>query len=201
MFRQYQPVLLAGYSLGGAIALNIAAGLKARGMELSGLILLAPFWRLGTWKQRLIFTLLRPFARGLKPLKNADFSDPGLREGITGFMPGIDLEDPAVQETIREFRIPAGLITQIDSVGKSARRRAKEITMPTLIIQGRDDDVVSPQRTRELLPDIPGLISYHELPAGHQLLDPDSENWPPITARLKQFLVQIHQPSPFHLVL
>jgi carboxylesterase len=195
MRNQYQPLLLVGYSLGGAIALNVAAELTAGQADLRGLVLLAPFWRLGTWQQRLIFTLLRPFARGMKPLKKADFSDPDLQENIANFMPGLDLDDPAVQDMLRDFRVPAGLITQIDGVGKSARQRSPQVSLPTLIVQGSEDDLVTPDRTRELLQDLTGPLSYHELPAGHQLLDPDHETWPLLTTRLEQFIGQIYQPS------
>ncbi|UCF97314.1 MAG: alpha/beta fold hydrolase, partial [Spirochaetaceae bacterium] len=87
--QKYTPILLIGYSLGGALSLSAAARLKP-----DGLVLLSPFWRLGTPLQRLMGMVLRPFLpRYFRPLQKADFNDHSLRQSLPEFFPDVDLDD------------------------------------------------------------------------------------------------------------
>ena len=177
---RHDPVILIGYSMGAALAVQAAASLAAVAQPPSGLVLLAPFQRLGTrWHQMAGF-FMKPFLRHMRPFKKADFSDPKVREGLSNFFAGIDLDDPATQQYVRELTVPVSLLEQIQRVGQTAARQAQEITLPTLIVQGTQDEIVDPQGTRKLLQRLPGPIRYAELVGGHDLLDPDRPTWPQV---------------------
>lgn len=174
--ERHRPLLFVGFSLGGAVALNALARLE-RIPDGAALLLIAPYWQLGTWWQRLIFHVVKPFLRGVRPLRRADFTEPGLRESLTEFMPELDLDDAAVQKMLRDFRVPTRLFDNLLGVGKAARRAAAEARLPALVVQGLEDELVSPDRTRRLLTDLPGPITYHEVAAGHDLIRPESPGW------------------------
>jgi len=150
-------------------------------------VLLAPFQRLGSRWHQLIGFFMKPFLRQMRPFKKADFSDPKVREGLSNFFAGIDLEDPETQQYVRELTIPVSLLEQIQRVGQTASRLAKEISVPALIVQGSQDDVVDPQGTRKLLQRLPGPIQYAELVGGHELLDPDRPTWPQVEQLVLNF--------------
>ncbi len=174
--RKHRPLLLVGFSMGGAVALNALAKLDAI-PDHAGLVLLAPFWRLGTWPQRALFTLLKPVLRGVRPLRKADFSDPRLRKGLGNFMPELDLDDTAVQELLREFRVPAQVFENLLGIGKAARRAAAQAKLPTLVVQGIADPLVKREDTRRLLQTLPGPVTYREVAGTHDLLKPEEESW------------------------
>ncbi len=109
----------------------------------TGLALLAPFW----WQERTWLRVaggaLRPFLPGsFRPFRRANFANPQFRHAIAGFMPGLDLEDPQVQQAVREIPIPLSLIEQVLEIGQDAYRAAPQITAPTLVVQGARDEVV-----------------------------------------------------------
>lgn len=173
---QHRPLLLVGFSLGGAVALNALARLE-RIPDGAALVLLAPFWQLGSWQQRLIFHVVKPFLRGIRPLRKADFADPRLRESLTDFMPELDLDDAAVQAMLRQFRVPTRLFDNLLGIGKAARQAAAGADLPTLVVQGLADDLTPPERTRRLLIELPGPVTYHEVAAGHDLIQPTAPGW------------------------
>lgn len=182
LHQQHRPVLLVGYSMGAALALQVAAMHR-----LDGLILLAPFRQIGARWQRFIGFLLKPFFRQVQPFKKADFSDLQVREGINHFFGGLDLDEPEVQRYIRDLTVPTSLFDQLNEAGQAARRMAGQADVQTLVIQGTEDEVVDPAGTRQLLSRLAGPLQYVELAGGHDLLNPDRPAWPQVEQTILNF--------------
>lgn len=185
--NQHPAVLLAGFSMGAALALQACADEKP-----DALALLAPFWKLEgqLWSLmpflRLVFPKIRPFR-----LVKMDFSDPEMRKGMDNFMPGVDLDDPEVQQGMRDFAIPIGIIDEIRKAGLAAWQSAPKANLPTLILQGSADELVKPHLTRQLIQRLPGPIQYTELNAAHDLLDANRPAWPEVEMAVTHFANQI----------
>jgi carboxylesterase len=190
--QRYTPVLLIGYSLGGALSLGAAARLQP-----DGLVLLSPFWRLGTPLQRLIGRILRPFLpRYFRPLRDADLADPKLRQSMEDFFPDMDWNDPGVLDWLRNLQVPISVIDQIMKTGKRGYRNARSIGSSTLVMQGAEDDLVRPRHTQKLvrrLSSANGLtvtptapIRYLEISGGHNIIDRNEPSW----QRLEQALIE-----------
>jgi carboxylesterase len=195
--QKYSPVLLIGYSLGGALSLA-----AAEQGEPDGLVLLSPFWRLGTPLQRLIGKALRPFLpRYFRPLAKADLNDPKLQQSLQNFFPDIDMNNTQVQGWLRSLQVPISVIDQILKTGKRGFHSARSVGIPTLVIQGAEDELVRPEHTQMLAQRLTaprpgsapgdatgrgGITRYLEIPGGHNIIDKDEAGW----HRLEQALVE-----------
>ena len=166
----YQPAVLLGYSMGGALALNLSSGPQDR------LVLAAPFWRMPG-----IIPILLPLIRRVMPnlrlFKKANFSDPRLREQFNHILPGVDLDDPQVRQTIQEeFVLPLRAMEEVILMGRQAYQRAPKLPAHALVLQGVQDALVRPAETRRLVRRLPAeRTAYRELDAGHELLSGDGE--------------------------
>jgi carboxylesterase len=181
--RQHHPVILIGYSMGAAVSIHAAARLQP-----DRLILLAPFWRLGTRGQRAVFQITRPIARHLKPFRRANFNNPRLRNFLGQFLQDADLDDPEVQQLVRRTTLPVDLLDQIHALGQHAYQLAAQIDRPALILQGRHDPVVKPELTQQLMRQFTGPIEYVEIDAQHDLIDPALPDWPQVERALLDFV-------------
>lgn len=182
--QEGQPLVLLGYSLGGALALTAATVLRP-----DALILLSPFSGFSglLWQLLPLLRHIGPPVRPFRRMKNG-FSDPRLRDGLAAFLPGVDLDDPDVQAGLRDFAIPWGLLDELRRTGQAALRAAPQVDIPALVLQGDADPVARPARTRRLAASYAGPLTYHEVAAGHELLAPDGAAWPHILAALDFFL-------------
>lgn len=176
------PILLVGYSLGAALALQTAVANRP-----TALVLLAPFWQLGTtWQQWLGF-LLKPIFRRMRPFQKADFTNPQVRYGLGNLLPEIDLNDPEVQQTLRDLTIPTKIFAELHAVGRAAYHLAPQAELPMLIVQGLRDEVVRPELTRRLLQRLPGPVRYEEVLSGHYMIHPHDAGWSHLEQAVLQF--------------
>lgn len=181
---KHLPVLLVGYSMGGAIALKVAAHNPP-----DGLILLAPFWQLGNRIHHIIWQIAKRLFPNPQPFKRADFSDPRFGAFFGGLLPDLDLADPRVQDVLRQLRVPAQFVDEMFALGKVAKQATSHVDVPTLVIQGTQDEAVRPASTRQLLEGISGPVSYTELPVDHGLLQVQN----PIYFQLAQSVITFAQ--------
>ncbi len=189
--KRHNPVLLVGYSMGGALAVS-AASRKAP----DGLVLLSPFWRLGSALQRLIGRLLRPFLpRYFRPLAKADFEDPNLRRSLREFFPQIDFADPAVIEELRNLEVPISVIHQVIRSGLGGYRRARAVDSATLVVQGSADELVRPSATMKLVRRLPAETNYLEVSSGHNLADPSEAGWEDLEEAVTSFAASVWEQS------
>lgn len=165
----HRPAAALGYSMGGAVALNLDFAPQDR------LVLAAPFWRPPGILPAMI-PIIRRVVPNLRPFKNANFGDPRLREQFDRILPGVNLDDPEVRQVIREeFVLPLRAMEEVILMGRQAYRRAASFPARALVIQGAQDELVRPGDTRRLVRRLPvGRVVYHEIAAGHNLLSGDA---------------------------
>lgn len=180
----HSPVLLIGHSMGAAIAMHVAADVQP-----DGVILFAPFWKLPLENPliRLLSPILRLVIRQVRPFRAVDFDMDQVQAGIQEFMPELDIEDPQVQQQIRDLTVPTRLFAQLSDLGQGAFRAASRFSGPALVLQGTEDDLVHPQDTRKVLVRLPGPVAYLELPAAHNLVDPTAPSWSDVTEQVVAF--------------
>ena len=131
--------------------------------------------------------MLRPFIHQIRPFRRVDFSNPNIRQGMHSLFAGLNLDDPATQHLLRELTIPISLFDQLARVGQAAYQAASQLTGPTLIIQGVDDEVVLQKHTRHLLRQMPESAQYLEVAAGHNLIVPGQPGWPQVERAVLDF--------------
>lgn len=194
--QEHTHVLLIGHSMGGALALHAASV-----AHVAGLVLVSPFWKLDSplWTFLPVIKTVFPTFPVFK-LIPLDFNDEETRKGIARFLPEADLDDPSVQRQLREFRLPITMLDQIRLAGARSYMAAPAVDTPTLIIQGKQDELVRPSLTRQLGQRIPGLRSVVEVDGSHDLLHPGRSAWSRLCQVVLDFAAQIqerneHQPQ------
>jgi carboxylesterase len=181
--RAHPTLLLVGNSIGSALSLAAATRVKV-----DRLIVYAPFWKLPgpLWAA---LPLLRRVLPQVKPMRimKPDFNNPQFRAGLAEFLPGINIDDPAIREQILDFALPIGLFDEIRKAGQMGYRAIPKQSAPTLILQGRDDHLVNPNLTRANLKRYPVPITYAEFNGGHDLYDPSKPAWAAVRQQIITF--------------
>lgn len=175
--QDHSPLLLIGFSLGGALALQTAAKSPP-----DALALLAPFWQAENivWALTPILTRIFPTLRPVQLMKRLKMNpnDPEVRKGMADFFPpDTDFDDPRTQQTLAEFAIPTRIFRELHHAGQMGYRAARKVRVPTLVVQGRQDTLVTPALTRKLIAQIGGQVRYHEVDAEHALGDSQGAVW------------------------
>ena len=52
-YQEHDPTILIGYSFGGSVAMQVAARAQKEGIAPEKLVLIAPFWKLAPWYQKI----------------------------------------------------------------------------------------------------------------------------------------------------
>lgn len=137
--RDVARVAVAGVSMGGLLALRLAA---TRPADVAALVLCAPALHLTDWRPRVL-----PYLRFV----------PGMR-GRLAVMPkrgGRDIADPAARAASRSYdALPLPAVLSLLELQRAIRRDVPTVTQPALLLHGRNDRVVpvhSQQRLRAAL--------------------------------------------------
>lgn len=180
---RYDPVLLVGYSMGGAIVQHAAAAFPP-----DGLVLMAPFSEFGSSRLlRVFWPVIRRLAPRMRPFRRADFTDPRVRRAVGRYAPDSDLSALDVQERVRRLSIPTRAFDEVWRLGAATRRLDLPPAIPTLVIQGSIDRYVRPSQTRRLLRRLPGPLQYREVAAGHTLMGPRCPVWAEVERTVVEF--------------
>jgi alpha-beta hydrolase superfamily lysophospholipase len=136
---------------------------------------------------------IKPFLpRYFQPFKEFDLSDPKMQSGIKNFLPHADLDDPEVQDDIRHTIVTVSLLDQLRKLGKKAYHKAKRIDLPSLVIQGKNDELVKPQFTLRLKERLAngrndGAVKYVEVDAEHDILSGSNPSWATVERSILTF--------------
>ncbi len=163
----HERLILVGNSMGAAVCI-----LAARELSVDGLILFAPFTGFDNKTLPILDFVLGPFIKKISPFKlmSVDFNDPETRVNIGQFLPDADLDDPSVQAEIKNVSLPTGMLRQALRAARLGRRCANYVQVPTLILQGRQDALVTPKRTRKFVAQFQTRVTYIEVDDGHELI-------------------------------
>lgn len=183
----HDTTLLVGYSMGGAVALNVAAAAPAPPDTLA---LLAPFWQVGGPLTAAIWRGIRHLFAEIQLFRPVDFSKPHVQRAFGNWRDVLDMDDPQVQTTLRELRVPAEFVDDVLALGQAAKAAAPAIHLPTLVIQGSKDLTIPPKATHELIRSLAGRVVYREFAADHLLTRTDTAVWPQIERAFLAFAGQ-----------
>lgn len=169
--------------MGAAVAIQVASALRP-----DKLVLISPFWH-APWVFAVLVPLVRRLAPNLRMFKNADFSDPRVRQLFDSILPEVDLDDPLIQDYLRtRFKLPLAALEEVIRMGKDAYRLANKIQVETLVVQGGNDPVVLPVNTKRLVKRLgEDQVCYYEIQAGHDLLDTNSEQFSLLLSAVANF--------------
>ncbi|MCA9887212.1 MAG: alpha/beta fold hydrolase [Anaerolineae bacterium] len=180
----HRPVILVGYSMGGAISLALASR-----YPIDALVLLAPFWKIDHILWRTL-PALKWLVRSFRPIKLLDVNleSPMMRSNIHEIMPKLDLDDPETVRALQDFKMPTRVIDQVRIAGQNGASHAPTIQVPTLVVQGTRDELVLPHLTQQLASRIPGPVTYVEVDSDHSLIEPDQPGWPAVAEAVDAFI-------------
>ncbi|PJF48958.1 MAG: alpha/beta fold hydrolase [Chloroflexi bacterium] len=147
-------IFIAGLSMGGLIALHLAASecyrttCNGHPSPLRGIIVMAAPMMLNDPRTRFV-RFARYFVPYYYPLKGANFNDPNFRASLHQRLglnsDELNLDDPRVQKQIvQSVRIPVGAIHELLELNRLVMRELPRVTTPALFIQGRKDQVIAP---------------------------------------------------------
>ena len=174
-----EETLLLGFSMGGAVAVKIAAEANP-----DRLVLVAPFFRLADPRAK-VLPVAQYVLPQLKPFQNADFTTEVARSQFRRLEPTLNLDDPKVQSELREkVVLPTSSLVQLQRVGRAAYRAAPHVETPTLVIQGRGDTTVSPADTRRLVRRLGGPVIFTQTSGTHEFITPGAAGFNEVEAIL-----------------
>lgn len=183
----HTPILLVGFSFGGALAMQVAAR-----EPIDGLVLLAP----ATWNEPPIIKVAADFLRAvmpisIQPMRHIPVDSPMLEQQFLQYLPEIDLEKPEQAEEIKHLKFPLYLLDQVREVGREGLAAAPKIAVPTLLIQGTGDKVVQPARTAKLQNKLDAPVTFKTVEGPHGLTMPQHPAFSQVAASTRAFARRI----------
>ena len=184
--RNHAKVLLVGYSFGGALA--VAAASKC---PPAGLLLLAPFIFQPPLWQRILITLLSPLLpHSFRPYARANFADTRFRSSMQRFFGDANMDDPGVQQLLRELAVPVTLMQEV-AQSRSAFQLAPTVRTQALVLQGARDVLSQPAHSQTLARLLGPEARYLAVDADHEFLDDALPAWPTVESAILEFAQRV----------
>ena len=158
------PIVLYGHSMGGNVSLNYVLD---RPGKIAGAVISSPFLRLSfeppSWK----LAVGRMLGKVLPSLTMANEIDAG---SITRIPEEVEAyqKDPLIHDRVS----PAFSIDFMEK-GERVVERAREISIPVLVVHGTGDRLTDPGASRELAEKAGNLVKYFEVEGGYHELHHD----------------------------
>lgn len=182
--------ILLGFSFEAALALSLSAADPP-----DRLVLLAPYVRLidlPSWTIALGMPVLKRTVKTFSPFARSNFADPEVRRVFHEMGPTLDVDDPAVQKTLRErATIPMSVVDQLRRATDAGRNAAHHVDTTTLIIQGMRDQTSTASRTRTLAGSLHGPLTLREIDAEHLLVEARQPWFPTVRDEVLHFLAPL----------
>jgi esterase/lipase len=164
--QTHAHVTLVGFSMGGALCIQVASIVKPY-----ALILVNPFWKFDSilWQALPVLKFVVPTFKPFQVTK-VNFADERTRQNLLGYFPNANLDDAHTQQEIINFGLPTKVFDTLRSIGQAGFRAIPKVTVPTLIVQGAQDEVAIPRLTLELSKRFRNA-QYHSITGSHNLLE------------------------------
>jgi len=188
----YAPLLLVGYSFGGALALQAAAQLP-----LDGLVLIAPLtWREPGWGKTLVdfFRTLLPLS--VHPFRYLPINQPGMAAQYQHYLPEINFDDPVQRDELTHFQFPLAVLDRLREVGKAGLQAAESVQSPTLILHSSEDQIIQPRSIDQLETRLTGSVTRETVKGPHSLTMPHHPAFKTIAAKTLRFAAEIQGFDP-----
>jgi esterase/lipase len=171
--REHHPVLLAGFSMGGALSAQAAARLRP-----DALVLLAPFLLPdAAWLRRALGSLLFCLPQRVRPYRWRRFTTPTTRRRMERLLEEANQAGPGERRRLLDAHFPSTVMQQVFEAGMAGCRAAQGLDLPLLVVQGTRDRLVWARRTRRMLGCFPCPPEYVEVQAGHELFEAGEPGW------------------------
>ncbi len=151
--RRCDRVVVAGLSMGGLLALHLAA----HDRDLAGVVSLSTpvgLARLPLTRARTL-RMVKQFRPWYGALDKADFSTPQMQTYVMGKVPDgmtIDFANPkTIAELKRAGRVPLSALDELLQLNQLVMRELPMVRIPVLFMQGARDDVISPDSAVKLM--------------------------------------------------
>jgi carboxylesterase len=166
---QSERCVLMGFSMGAAICMHVASERHQSADAVKEAVYIAPFSRFDSPFAGAL-AVLRYLKPWLKPFAKADFADESVREQFATMYPEADLDDPEMQQTLRqEIVLPTSSLDELRRLGTSAKKQAQR-QPPCLVLQGNADAVVTPSSTAKLVQNMPKATLVEIADATHEVI-------------------------------
>lgn len=188
----HDPILLIGYSFGGALALQVAAQ-----QPVDGLILIAPFtWREPTWAKTLLDYGRALLPLSLHPYQHILIDRLDLTNRYQAYLPEVDLENPQNLQEFAHLQVPLALLDHARHVGRKALETAADVQSPTLIIHSADDLIIRPDSVTYLQSKLHGHVTRETVKGPHSLTMPHNPGFEDVAAKTLTFAAGIMEQNP-----
>ena len=185
--KGHSPILLVGFSFGGALAMQVAAH-----ESLEGLVLIAPItWREPPWGKVIADFIRALMPLSIQPLQFLPIDNPTLVREFEQYLPEIDLNEADHASELRHLKIPLYILDQIREVGREGLAAAPSVHIPTLLIHGGKDKIIQAKWTDHLKEKLDGPVTYKKVIGTHSLTMPHNQAFDEVIAITTNFADQI----------